>query len=161
MSVKIRRGMPHTADDIARLLNQGTDKALNRMDIITRFGEKSYLLAEVEGRIVGLAGFHVDNLIARMDELVIDEAMPQGPLAKALLEEVEKASKALQSEIGLMFIPTSAPTTLVDVFATTGYQKMDVEAIKNPAWREAAEESQPPGTVVFAKKLGERVLKPL
>ncbi|MBX3062131.1 MAG: dephospho-CoA kinase [Anaerolineae bacterium] len=161
MSIKIRRGMPQTAEDIARLINQGTGKSLKHIDIISRFGEKSYLLAEVNNRIVGLAGFHVDNLIARMDELLIEPEMPQAPLAKSLLEEVEKASKALQSEIGLMFVPNNAPSTLTDVFFGMGYQKMDVETIKNPAWREAAEESQPPDTQVFAKKLGERVLKPL
>jgi hypothetical protein len=154
--------MPQTADAIAGLINTATGKTLNRMDVMTRFGEKSYLLVELEGAFVGLAGFQVENLITRMDEFIIEQGGAQPAIAEALINAVETASKELQSEVGFMYLPIMASPALSDVFLKLGYQRMELDAIKVPAWREAAEESQPPNTFIFAKKLrAERVLKPL
>jgi dephospho-CoA kinase len=162
VSVKIRRGMPNTAEQIAQLINQQTGKTLTRMDVMTSFGERSYLLADLDNRIVGVAGFQVENLITRMDEFIILPGTPQAALAEALIGAVEQASKELQSEVGLMFVSNNAPTSISDVFTRMEYQKMELDTIKVPAWREAAEEAQPPNSMLFAKKLrAERVLKPL
>jgi dephospho-CoA kinase len=160
-SVDIRRGMPKNAEEIARMLNDATGKKLTRMDIMMAFGEKSYLLAEVDAHTVGLAGFQVENLITRVDEFIIIPGVPVGPIAQALIREVEESSKELQSEVGFIFLPKDAPT-LVQAFVDQGYEKTELDAIKVPAWREAAAESQPPNTQILSRKLrAERVLKPL
>ncbi len=159
--VDIRRGMPKNAEDIANLLNRTLGKNLSRMDIMMAFGEKSYLLAEVDSRAVGLAGFQVENLITRMDEFVVVPGVPIPPVAEALIQAVEDASKELQSEVGFMFLPQDA-SALAQAFIDQGYEKTDLDSIKVPAWREAAIESQPPNTQILSKKLrAERVLKPL
>jgi hypothetical protein len=153
--------MPKNAEDIARLINQTTSKNLSRMDIMMAFGEKSYLLAEVDGRPVALAGFQVENLITRMDEFLILPGVPVAPIAEALIQAVEEASRELQSEVGFMFLPQEA-TALAQAFIDQGYDRTQLDMIKVPAWREAASESQPPNTQILAKKLrAERVLKPL
>ena len=157
----IRRGMPKHADEIARLLNQHESKNLSRNDIMMAFGEKSYLLAEVSGKTVGLAGFQVENLITRMDEFVVIPEAPVAPVAEALIGAMEDASKELQSEVGFMFLPQNVPN-LTQAFVDQGYEKVTIESIKVPAWREAAMESQPANTQILTKKLrAERVLKPL
>jgi dephospho-CoA kinase len=162
ISVTIKRGSYTTAEQIAQIINKFTGKTLTRMDVMTSFGQKAYLLAEMEGRIVGLAGFQVENLITRMDEFILLPGTPQLELAEALILAVEEKSKELQSEIGLMFLNTAAVPTVGNVFLKLEYQKMELDAIKVPAWREAAEESQPPNAALYAKKLrAERVLKPL
>lgn len=159
--VDIRRGMPKNADDIARLINAALGKNLSRMDIMMAFGEKSYLLAEVDSQAVGLAGFQVENLITRMDEFIVIPEAPIAPVASALIEAMEESSKELQSEVGFMFLPTDA-SALAQAFIDQGYERTELEAIKVPAWREAASESQPPNTQILTKKLrAERVLKPL
>jgi len=160
-SMDIRRGMPKNAEEIARLLNQGMDKNLSRTDVMMAFGEKSYLLAEVEGKTVGLAGFQVENLITRMDEFVVIPEAPIGPVTEGLVGAVEESSKELQSEVGFMFLPQNA-NAMIQAFVDQGYEMTTLEAIKVPAWREAATESQPPNTQILTKKLrAERVLKPL
>jgi dephospho-CoA kinase len=160
-SLNIRRGMPKHAEDIATMINSAMGKALTRGDVMMAFGEKSYLLAEVGGKTVGLAGFQVENLITRMDEFVIIPAAPIPPVAEALIGAVEDASKELQSEVGFMFIPENA-SAVAQAFVDQGYEKVTLEAIKVPAWREAAVESQPANTQILTKKLrAERVLKPL
>lgn len=160
--VTIRRGKPRNADDIASLLTHLTGKEHTRMDVMTAFGQKSYMLAEANGRNVGIVGFQVENLITRVDEFyVLPEArLPQ--VITGLIEAVEESSKELQSEIGFFFLAPDTPQTVLDVFVTMGYAPRTLEQIKVPAWREAARESQPEGTVIYAKQLrAERVLKPL
>jgi dephospho-CoA kinase len=161
-ALNIRRGMPKNAEEIAQMVNAAMGKSLTRTDIMSAFGEKSYLLAENDGKTLGLAGFQVENLITRMDEFIIVPDAPLAPVAEALIGAVEDASKDLQSEVGFMFIPENASAQLAQAFLDKGYEKMTLETIKVPAWREAAAESQPANTQIMAKKLrAERVLKPL
>jgi dephospho-CoA kinase len=160
--VNIRRGMPKNAEQIAQVLNRMLGKNMTRIDVLTAFGEKSYLLAEVDGAIMGLAGFQVENLIMRVDEFLLLPEAPIEPVARALIQAVENASKELQSEVGFVYLPLNAAAQVVQTFLTSGYERVELEAIQVPAWREAAQESQPPNTQIFAKKLRpDRVLKPL
>lgn len=160
--VTITRGKPSNAEEIAAFITKLTGKEMTRMDVMMAFGQKSYLLAQANGRDVGLVGFQVENLITRVDEfLVVPEAMLPSVIT-GLIEAVEEASRELQSEIGFFFLPQGLPQSVLDVFAGMEYVPRTLEEIKVPAWREAARESQPEGTVIYAKKLrAERVLKPL
>jgi dephospho-CoA kinase len=161
-SITIRKGMPKTAEHIASLINSMTGKRLTRENIMNIFGEKSYLLAELGGRFVGLAGFHVENLITRVDELLIIPEAPVAAIAEALIDAVEDGSKALQSEVGFVYLPVSGSATVVQAFKSKTYQQMQLDDIIVPAWREAAADSQPPNTIIMAKRLrADRVLKPL
>ncbi len=158
----IRRGLPKSADAIARLLSQASGKQISRNDIMLAFGEKSYLLAEAGGRVIGLAGFQVENLITRMDEFVIVPEAPIATVAEAMIKAVEDASKELQSEVGFIFIARNAPQTLLQAFLDQGYERIEVDALKVPAWREAAQEVQSADKQILMKKLrAERVLKPV
>ncbi|MEP7287174.1 MAG: dephospho-CoA kinase [Chloroflexota bacterium] len=160
-SLNIRRGMPKHANEIAQLVNTGMGKNLTRDSVMMAFGEKSYLLAEADGKTVGLAGFQVENLITRMDEFVVIPEAPIAPVAEALIGAVEESSKELQSEVGFIFLPQDA-AMLAQAFVDQGYEKVTLDSIKVPAWREAAVESQPANTQILTKKLrAERVLKPL
>ncbi len=160
--VTITRGKPSNADEIAALLTQLTGQEITRMDVMMAFGQKSYLLAQGNRQNVGLVGFQVENLITRVDEfLLLPQAMLPDVIA-GLIDAVEQASKDLQSEIGFFFLPPGLPQSTLDVFTSKEYVLRTLEQIKVPAWREAARESQPQGTEIYAKKLrAERVLKPL
>ncbi len=160
--IRILRGAPKNAEEIAGLITELSGKPVSRMDVMYAFGQKSYLIAQADGRNVGLVGFQVENLITRVDEFLLKrEAMLPAVIA-GLVEEVEASSKELQSEIGFFFLAPDLPEAALEVFAGLGYMGQTLELIKVPAWREAARESQPAGTVIYAKKLREdRVLKPL
>ncbi len=161
-AVDIRRGMPRNGELIAQVLNQMLGKHLTRMDVMTAFGEKSYMLAEMNGKIMGVTGFQVENLITRVDEFLLLPEAPVDAVARALIQAVEDASKELQSEVGFIYLPLNAPAQIVQAFTSSGYERMEIDAIKVPAWRDAAQESQPPNTQIMAKKLRpDRVLKPL
>lgn len=161
-SLDIIRGMPKNADQIAQLIRQHTNKAMTRQDVLMAFGQKSYMLAMVNGEMVGLVGFLVENLVTRVDELLIIERAPTQPVAAALVQAVERASRELQSEVGYIFVPEKDTQGMAQVLVQEGYEAQQLEDIKVPAWREAAREARPDGSLIFAKKLrAERVLKPL
>ncbi len=160
--VTIKRGRPRDAEQIAALISRLTGKQITRMDVMTAFGQKSYLLAEANGQDLGIVGFQVENLITRVDEFLIEPRAMLPQVLTGLIQAVEEASKDLQSEVGFFFLPPDIPKRVIDVFVGAEYELKTLEDIKVPAWREAARESQPPDTVIYAKKLrAERVLKPL
>lgn len=161
-SVDIIRGKPKNADQIAALVKSRRGREMSKNDVLMAFGEKSYMLALVGDKPVGLVGFLVENLITRVDEfLVIDEA-PVIPVATAMIEAIEQASRELQSEVGYVFLPENESGETVKAFLQQGYEHQELEDITVPAWREAAREARPDGSKIYAKKLrAERVLKPL
>jgi hypothetical protein len=161
-SLDIIRGLPRNADQIAKLIYDRTGKKLSRNDVLMAFGQKSYLMAMADGQPVGLVGFLVENLVTRVDELLVLDHVPVVPVAKALVDAVERASRDLQSEVGYIFLPESETPEMVQVLFQQGYEAQELEDVKVPAWREAAREARPNGSKMFAKKLrAERVLKPL
>ncbi|MEE9513140.1 MAG: dephospho-CoA kinase [Anaerolineales bacterium] len=159
----IRRGRPQDADDIARFITHVTHgkKRMTRQDVMAAFGEKAFLLIIREDEIAGIAGWQVENLITRIDELyfvtglAIDEAIP------ALMDEVETASIELQSEASLLFLPPYLAQH-VGAWRAVGYRPQTVQGLGIRAWQEAALESMPRGASLWFKQLRvDRVLRPL
>ncbi|TET98585.1 MAG: dephospho-CoA kinase [Anaerolineales bacterium] len=159
----VRRGRPQDADDIARFITHVTHgkKRMTRQDVMAAFGEKAFLLIIREDEIAGIAGWQVENLITRIDELyfvtglAIDEAIP------ALMDEVESASIELQSEASLLFLPPYLAQH-VGAWRAVGYRPQTVQGLGIRAWQEAALESMPRGASLWFKQLRvDRVLRPL
>jgi dephospho-CoA kinase len=157
-NLDIVRGKPGNAEQIAQMVQQRLGKTVTRADVLM----KSYMLAMAGNTPVGLVGFVVENLVTRCDEFVIVDNAPIPPVARALIEAIEHASRELQSEVGFIFLPANARAETAAVLEQAGYEKREIEEIKVPAWREAAREARPDGYSIYAKKLrAERVLKPL
>ncbi|MBA3874154.1 MAG: dephospho-CoA kinase, partial [Anaerolineae bacterium] len=164
INVSVKRGMPTNAEAIATFINAATNRNITRMDIMMAFGQKSYLLAQDQtDRVLGVMGWQVENLITRVDEFYLAAKIPAKPVVESLIVSVESASRDLQSEVAFFFLPPAVATELLGSFEQKGYEIMSVEQIKIPTWREAVQEIvvQQKGTVILAKKLGDRVLKPI
>jgi dephospho-CoA kinase len=160
--ITIRRGGPEQAGPIAEFLNGVAKTALKRGDIMTRFGTKAYMLAMVGGKIVGLAGWQVENLITRVDEFLLAPDAPIKETVGGLLSSIESGSNDLQSEIALVFLKNDTPQPTQEAVQALDYLKQNVSELKIPDWREAAQESAPPETFLVAKRLrADRILKPI
>lgn len=160
--IDVRRGGPNQADDIAAFLNKVVGSSLTRLDVLMRFGEKAYMLVYAGKQIVGLAGWKVENLIARVDEFVLLEGISPESSIPDLMKTVEQAAFDLQSEIVLLFLEKSAGKKIQESVLSAGYEVKTAAELRVPDWREAAEESAPVDTVMFYKRIREdRVLKPI
>lgn len=159
----VRRGRPQDADEIARFITRVTHgrKRMTRDDVMAAFGEKAYLLIERDGRLAGVAGWQVENLVTRIDELYFEPGLPLDEAIPVLMETVETASAELQSEASLLFL---APYLArhVGAWRAVGYRPQTIQGLGVRAWQEAAIESMPRGASLWFKRLREdRVLRPL
>jgi dephospho-CoA kinase len=162
--IRIRRGKPSDANVIAAYIKQATNgqRALTRGEVIAAFGDKAYMLADADGQLLGLAGWKVENLVSRVDEIYLTPGPHLERLTPPLFEAVENASKELQCEAALLFVPNALAQPVAQALTGSGYAPQVVEKLGVDAWREAARESMPPGTAMLFKKLREdRVLRPV
>ena len=69
-----------------------------------------------------------------------------------MTEEVEQASKELQCEASLLFLPPDI-AKYRDLWKTVGYDTRSVKDLGVRAWQDAAADSMKPGSVMFFKQL--------
>lgn len=163
-TVRVRRGLPSDATNIASFIKYATQGkvALARSDVIAAFGDKAYMLADYGGHLSAIAGWKVENLVARVDEMYVAPNAPLDKLAPAMLEAVENASRELQSEAALVFVPSALAAAAARALAGRGFAPTAPEQLRVAAWSEAARESMPPGASMLFKKLrDDRVLRPI
>ena len=159
----VRRGRPQDATDIARFITQVTHgkKRMTREDVMAAFGEKAFLLLIRDEDISGIAGWQVENLVTRIDELYFAQGVQLDDAIPALMHEVENASTELQSEASLLFLPPYLAQH-VGAWRSVGYRPQTVQGLGVRAWQEAALDSMPRGASLWFKQLREdRVLRPL
>jgi len=163
-AVRVRRGKPTDAAAIADFIKMATTgrRTLSRTDVMAAFGDKAYFLADSDGRLAAILGWKIENLVTRADELYLSTGAPWERLAPPLIDMLENASKELQCEVALLFVPQTLAKTTAPVLGNIGYTLQAPDKLAVPAWKEAAAESMPPDTSMFFKKLREdRVLRPV
>ena len=157
----VNRGHPRNSEEIAALLTSLGKTKMNSGDVMAAFGEKAFFILELDEKLVGLAGWQVENLVTRVTDLYIKtDVSPEGGL-KALVEEIEKASKSLQSEAALLFLNTELAAK-ENIWKGLGYEKRTPLSLGVQAWQDAAEEKlSPEKTLFFKQQRIDRVLRPI
>jgi dephospho-CoA kinase len=159
----VQRGRPRDSANIAALitrLSSGT-RPFSPGDVMAAFGDKAFLLLMADKQLVGLAGWQVENLVARTTELYLDPGITITQALKTLVTEVERASKDLQCEASLLFLPPQLAKQ-EDIWKEMGYARRTPQTLGVQVWQDAALESQPSNTILFFKQLRQnRVLRPI
>jgi dephospho-CoA kinase len=161
--IMVRRGKPADAAAIASFITQASNKArqLSRSDVMEAFGQKAFVLAQINNGLGALAGWQVENLVTRVDDFYFINGVQPNMVIKPMLDSIELASRDLQSEASFVFVPPDLQQGAAQAFNAAGYEPIEPSKISINAWREAVRESQPGGTVVLFKKLREdRVMRP-
>jgi dephospho-CoA kinase len=159
----VQRAVPGQAAEIAEFINRRSNgsKKLSRDDIMAAFGEKAFLLLRLEGKLVGLVSWQVENLVVRTIDIYLEADVPAREALRLLTEEIERASRELQCEIALIYLSPELARRQ-DVWRNLGYQPRTVQSLGVRAWQEAAVESMPSGTTLYFKQLRrDRVLRPV
>jgi dephospho-CoA kinase len=159
----VRRATPESAEQIASYMSQHsrTKKKMTKDDIMAAFGEKAYMLLLSDEEIIGLLGWQVENLITRVDDVILNQGLAVQKGLEALMNFVEESSKELQSEAALLFLPPSLAQH-ENLWSPLGYQARTVKDLQVKAWQNAVMESMPPGTVLLFKQLRkDRILRPM
>ncbi len=162
-SFSLQRGKPRDSQKIAELvtrLSKGK-RAMNKDEVMEAFGDKAFLLLQLESELVGVAGWQVENLVARTTDLYLDPKATADKALPLIMAEVERASGDLQCEASLVFPPMEL-VGFDAVWKQVGYERRAPETLGVQAWTDAAIESMPKGSALFFKQLRtDRVLRPI
>ena len=161
--VTVRRGTPKQADEIVEIINRLTHPTpvLTKDKVMEVFGEKAFLLLQVENNIMGFLGWQVENLVARTTQIALDQGLPPAQYIPIMIREMERASHDLQCEISLVVAP-QALSRHDALWKSLGYEMKNPQDLSVLAWQEAAEEISCSGCVIFFKQLRQdRVLRPI
>nr|BAL54667.1 dephospho-CoA kinase [uncultured Chloroflexota bacterium]BAL56878.1 dephospho-CoA kinase [uncultured Chloroflexota bacterium] len=158
------RGRPREAAQIAEALtrlSQGRH-TMTADDVMAAFGDKAFVLLKQGERIVGIAGWQVENLVARATDVYLESGVDLEKGLQALLNEIERASRELQCEASLVFVRPSLAQNL-QIWKRLGYEPRLPETLGIQAWEEAARESRPsePHVMFFKQLRQDRVLRPI
>lgn len=157
-----QRGKPKHASSIAELVTR-LSKGKRRMnvdEVMESFGDKAYMLLQMDGKMVGVAGWQVENLVTRTTDIFLEDNLDVAKALETLIKGVEGASSELQSEASLIFALDSLASQEA-LWQKLGYEKRTSDSLGVQAWQEAAVDAAP-GSVLFFKQLRQdRVLRPI
>lgn len=162
-SFSLHRGKPRDSQKIAELMTRLSKgkHAMTSEQVMEAFGDKAFLLLLVDNELAGLAGWQVENLVARTTDLYLDPRAAADKALSMLLAEVERASTDLQCEASLVFPPMEL-VGFDSVWKHIGYERRSPDTLGVQAWTDAALESMPKGSALFFKQLRtDRVLRPI
>ena len=160
----VKRGKPKHSSSIAELITRLSKgkRTMTASDVMEDFGDKAYMLLEQDGQLVGLAGWQVENLVARTSDIFLEEHVDVKKALDTLIKEVESASSELQSEASLIFTMNELASQ-EELWKQLGYERRTPETLGVQAWQDAATESiQAGNSALFFKQLRQdRVLRPI
>ncbi len=162
-ALSLQRGKPRDAQKIADLvtrLSKGK-RTMTQEEVMEAFGDKAFLLLQMDSDLVGLTGWQVENLVARTTDLFLDHRVAADQALPLMIHEVERASTDLQCEAALVFPPIDL-IGFDSVWKQLGYERRTPDELGVQAWEDAALESMPRGSALFFKQLRtDRVLRPI
>ena len=162
-SLSLQRGKPRDAQKIAEVITRLSKgkQSMTKDQAMEAFGDKAFLLLLADGNLVGIAGWQVENLVARTTDLFLEHGVAPDQALPLMIREVERASGDLQCEASLVFPPIDL-VGFDSIWKQLGYERRAPDALGVQAWEDAALESMPKGSALFFKQLRtDRVLRPI
>ena len=141
--VVVRRAGVPDAGAIANFVSaasQGRPR-IDEVEVIERFSNVGFLLAEQGGTLAGIMCWQAENLVVGVTDLLIWPAGVREQVGAALFSGMERAAAELECEAALLFLPQPAPPVLVDFCKGFGYDVESVLELPRP-WREAAYQAE-------------------
>ncbi len=135
-NIILHRAKPNNAKEIADFINkQDHNQDLNAKDIMISFGEKAYFLIKENDKIVGLAGWQVENLVVKIDTILFSNKEYIKAGLKKIFKEIESSAEDLNAEVSIAMIPKKDFATENNISALS-YEDIKIEDIKIKAWRD-------------------------
>lgn len=158
-----KRGKPKNSKAIAEFITRLSKgkRVMTSENVMEDFGDKAYMLLQIDEKLVGLASWQVENLVTRTTDIFLEENLNQQKAFETLIKEVERASGELQSEASLIFAANKL-TVQEPLWKNLGYERRTPETLGVQAWKDAATESMITGSTLLFKQLRqERILRPI
>ena len=159
VDIEVRKARLGDAERIAEFVNSArTERHVSQMDVAERFSQVGFLLAEQQGKIVGLAGWRVENLVICLTDFLIAPGVDRVTAGRTLVTAMEKEGEYLQAEASLLFLPANPSRELVAYWQQLAYSRKAMTELPK-AWREAAREWNPKATEAMIKQIREDMIR--
>lgn len=165
--VVVRRVRANDVERVASFVDRalGGRAAIEVGKVIARLGDVGFFLAEQDGRdgrIVGLIGWSVENLVARVTDLLVWPSDRRDAVGSALFREMEDAAVGLEAEAAVLFLPRSSRFELIEFGKAMGYEPQTVADMPR-VWRETAYEAgrEDDDDILVKQLRSQRVTRPL
>jgi len=162
--VLVRRAQANDVERVASFVNLalGGRGTIEAERVMARLGDVGFFVAEQDGRLVGLIGWCVENLVARVTDLLVWPSRKRDEVGPALFYEMEDAARGLQAEAVVLFLPRSSRSDLIEFGKALGCEPRTVADMPR-AWRETAYEAgREDDEEILVKQLrSQRVVRPL
>jgi dephospho-CoA kinase len=152
--IRIKKARLGDAEAIAGFINKSRTAGtkITPDEVVERFSDVGFLLTKFRGQIVGLLGWQVENLVARVTDFLIAPAIDRVIAGRALIEAMEEEAKMLQAEVAMLFLPSNPPTDLIEFWELFDYERRTIKSL-NRNWRDVAREWNPQAEEVMLKTL--------
>ncbi|HEX7593375.1 MAG TPA: hypothetical protein VF429_04315, partial [Anaerolineae bacterium] len=155
--IKVRRARRSDWEALGVAIAKSEHRAqpLARDEALKRLGERGYRLAMADHRVVALAAWDAENLVATAREVWV-ESVDLAPIAlPKLLALIETEAKELLCEVVLLLIDESVLTLAAEARAL-GYEERTLPALHS-AWQEIVRERLKPTDQIWCKRLREGI----
>lgn len=163
-NIVTRRAYASDGERIARFVNRalGGRVDIDAQAVTMRTGDVAFFLAEQDGRLAGLLGWHVEDLVVRVTDLLLWSGRERVQIARALLEAMESAAVDLQAEAAFLLLPRSGGPVLVEFCRALGYEPRLVAELPT-FWRETAHQAgrADDETLLLKQLRSDHVVRPL
>ncbi len=163
MPIEVRRARRGDLDSLALALarRENRTETLSRVDVLKRVGERGYRIAIGNNRIVALAAWEAENLVAMTRDLWAESPQIAPRALRPLIELVEQDAQTLVCEVSLILVGENTPPFIINEVQACGYQSRDLNNL-HPYWRQVVQERVQPGDKIWIRRLREElVTKPI
>ncbi len=152
--IEVRRAKRGDLDALGAVLaksqNRGT--TMSREQLLTAFGQRGYRIAVRGDRIVALASWEAENLVAVTREIWTESAEIAQLALRPLFELIEQEARALQCEVSLVLPELRTPDYVLEQVSVCGYKEEDLQTLY-AVWQQVAEQHKPGTRRVWVKRL--------
>ena len=158
-NIEVRKASLSDAERIADFVNSARpERRVSALDVTGRFSQVGFLLAEHQGKIVGLAGWRVENLVICLTDFLIAPGVDHVAAGRALVNAIEKEGGFLQAEAVFLFLPANPSRELVAYWERLTYTEKAITELPK-VWRETAMEWNPEATTAMVKQIREDLIR--
>ncbi|MBI3741041.1 MAG: dephospho-CoA kinase [Chloroflexi bacterium] len=157
--IEARRATRKDLDALGAVLIKKEKRAepFPHAELLKRFGKFGYRLALCDEKIIALAGWEAENLVATVRELWAEsESMASLALPK-LIALIEEEARALSCETILLLVEENAMAYVRENSRALGYQERNLSAL-HPTWRQVVKDRLQTGDQIWVKRLREQLV---
>ncbi len=161
--INVRRARPSDVPAILLHVNKATGGQIkmSRSELLMALGDRSYFIAQSGTTIYIVTGWHIENLIARVDQIYINPPESVSFAFDPVLKDIEKSAIQHFCEIVVVFLPHDQVDRLGGYLAFNEYQILSIDSLPR-VWKQALQESQPANTLAMIKILrDDRITSPI